>query len=400
MRMVEDRITQGDGLRRQWLIVVAIYWGVLLASYSYLRQFWLPEIADRWLAIALFAAAVQMAILWWALPFNHRAGEERVFRFLGYANSLTLARGLLACMLAGFLFIPAPAGWLAWIPAILYSLERLIDFGDGYVARITQRTTRLGEILDIEFDGLGVLIAVGLAIQYDKLPAGYLLLGLGRPLFVFGMWLRHRWQMPVYDLPPSEQRRVIAGFQTGFVSLTLWPVLSPTITMLASYLFAIPLLFSFGRDWLVVSGAIDADSAGYQAKRQTFKRVAEGWLPLAARVAGAGLAFALLGQHLAADAVFGLPAPGALRPLLLLLVLLWGLAAMLMLLAIAGRTAAAVLFTFTCFDILNMGLSWENGLLLACAIIVAHLGSGRFALWQPEERFLHAKLGAPRPAGT
>jgi hypothetical protein len=47
-----------------------------------------------------------------------------------------------------------------------------------------------------------------------------------------------------------------------------------------------------------------------------------------------------------------------------------------------------------------MGLNWENGLLLACTIVVAHLGSGRFALWQPEERFLHAKLGTPRPTGT
>jgi CDP-diacylglycerol--glycerol-3-phosphate 3-phosphatidyltransferase len=303
-------------------------------------------------------------------------------------------------MLAGFLFSPTPDGWLAWIPAILYSLERLIDFGDGYVARITQRETRLGEILDIEFDGLGILIAVGLAIQYDKLPAWYLLLGLGRPLFVFGMWLRRRWHKPVYDLPPSEQRRVIAGFQTGFVSLTLWPVLSPTITMLASYLFAIPLVFSFGRDWLVVSGAIDASSAGYQSTRQTFKRVVEGWLPLAARVAGTGLAFALLGHYLFAVAIFGLPALGALRPLLLLLAALWGVAAMLMLFGIAGRTAAAALLAFACFDILNMGLNWENGLLLACTIIVAHLGSGRFALWQPEERFLHAKLGTPRPTGT
>lgn len=392
--MADEAQPRLSALRWQWPLIATIYVVALAAGYGAMRQLWLPAEADRWLAIAATATAIQMAILWWALPFNHRAGERELFRFIGYANALTLARGLLACLLAGFLFGPTPLGWLAWAPALLYSLERLIDFGDGYVARITRHETRLGEILDIEFDGLGILIAVGLAIQYDKLPAWYLLLGLGRPLFVFGMWLRRRWQKPVYDLPPSEQRRVIAGFQTGFVSLTLWPALSPTITMLASYLFAIPLIFSFGRDWLVVSGAIDAASAGYQTARHTGKLVFEAWLPLAARIGGALLALSLLGHYLVGFAIFGLAGAGWTVLLVLVLGALWMLGTVALLFGVASRIAAAALFTFACFDIWNVGLSWQNGLLLAATLVVVQLGSGRFALWQPEEHFLHTKLGA------
>ena len=105
---------------------------------------------------------------------------------------------------------------------------RVIDFFDGIVARVTRRETRLGEILDMEFDGLGLLIAVALAVQYGKLPPWYLLLGVSRPLFVLGIWLRQRAAKPVYDLPPSDHRRVIAGLHTSFVAAALWPVLAST----------------------------------------------------------------------------------------------------------------------------------------------------------------------------
>ena len=294
--MLNDDQRNLAGLRWQWLIVAALYTAVLWAGYRFMQTVWPPAAAMQWLAIAAATMVVQMAILWWTLPYNHSLSTPTLFPFLGYANAMTLARGLLTCLLAGFLFGPQPAGLLAWAPAVLYTLERLIDFFDGYVARVTRRETRLGGILDIEFDGLGILIAVGSAIQYGKLPLWYLILGLGRQLFVLGIWLRQRRHKPVYDLTASDHRRLIAGFQTGFISVVLWPIWSAQITMLAGYLFAIPLIFSFGRDWLVVSGAIDADSARYQAARRNAKRIVEGWLPLAARLVGAMLAILLLWQ--------------------------------------------------------------------------------------------------------
>ena len=89
-----------------------------------------------------------------------------------------------------------------------------------------------------------ILIAIGLAIQYGQLPVWYLILGLGRQLFIFGIWVRQRMGLPVYDLPPSDNRRVIAGFQMGFISVMLWPVFAPPLMTLACILFSIPLLIS------------------------------------------------------------------------------------------------------------------------------------------------------------
>jgi uncharacterized membrane protein YphA (DoxX/SURF4 family) len=84
--------------------------------------------------------------------------------------------------------------------------------------------------------------------------------------------------------------------------------------------------------------------------------------------------------------------PGLLPPM----VIVWGVAALLLVLGVFGRAAALLLFLLACLDILTVGLHWaDNGLLLVCAVVVAHLGSGRFSLWQPDERLVRVKLGVP-----
>lgn len=373
-------------LRRQWLWVAALYAGALLAGYGVIASMWTAGQAAQWSAAAAGALALQMAILWWALPWNRPPGAQAPFPTLGPGNGLTLARGALIGLLAGFLLAPAPPA-LAWAPAILYSLERAIDFFDGYVARVTRRETELGALLDMEFDGLGVLIVTALAIQMGHLPAWYLLLGFSRPLFVAGMWLRRRQNMAVHDLPPSDHRRLIAGVQTGFLSVVLWPLWDPAVTQLAGALFAIPLLFSFVRDWLVVSGALDAASPRYIRLRWQAKRVVEGWLPLPARAAGAVLAAWLLwrtGEELPALVT----APLAL-------------AALLLLLGIVGRAAAFALLIFAAAHATAFGLRWaDNALLMCCAAFVLHAGSGVWALWQPEERILRVKAGSKVRSST
>ena len=164
--------------------------------------------------------------------------------------------------------------------------------------------------------------------------------------------------------------------------MTLWPVLAGQITLFASYLYAAPLVLSFGRDWLVVSGVIDAAAPSYQARRRAAKQVVEGWLPLAARILGAGLTLLLIWQ----DGLFaGLN-------------LLWLLAALLFLFGVVSRVAALLLTIFACVVMTTAGLELANALLMTCTVAVLHLGGGRLALWSPEERPLHSKLGAPRSA--
>jgi CDP-diacylglycerol--glycerol-3-phosphate 3-phosphatidyltransferase len=96
-----------------------------------------------------------------------------------------------------------------------------MDFLDGYVARVTHRTSRLGEILDMHWDGFGVLVASWLLVLYGQVQAWYLVVGLARYLFVAGMQIRERRGLTNYPLPPSMTRRAMAGAQMGFIAVVL-----------------------------------------------------------------------------------------------------------------------------------------------------------------------------------
>jgi len=388
---------QPPSLLRRWGLAALIYICVWLLGYWSLYSYWHYPYPGRWLLLAGLMLLVALTILGRNLRHNRRADNAPLLPTLGYGNGMTLARGLLLLMLTGFLFSPRPTDPLTWLPAILFTISRLIDCFDGYVARITRHDTKLGAILDIEFDGLDLLVAVLLGIQYGVLPFWYVVLAVSRQLFVAGLWLRSRAGKPNRDLPPSDNRRIIAAYQTGFISVMLWPVFAPPLSILASWLFAIPLIFSFGRDWLAVSYVIDPASDHYQRVRSAIKTFFEGWLPLAARLVAVSLTVLILWRELP---TFPHWQPyfmqiGLLGDWLLpVLVGLFVMAAICVLLGIAGRVAALVLIYLACLNIWSGGLNWvENGLLFSAASIATHLGSRWLNLWQPEEPILRTHFG-------
>jgi CDP-diacylglycerol--glycerol-3-phosphate 3-phosphatidyltransferase len=225
-------------LRRRWWIVAFFFTLTLWFGYELLRTNWHPTYAWRWIIVAALVLTYELWLLWRGLKHNHRQGETALLPTFGLGNTLTLLRGLGIALLAGFLFSSWPTGGLAWAPALLYTLAAIADGLDGYLAHLTHQTTKLGEILDMEFDALGLLVATLLAVQYHLLPWWYLFLGLARYLFILGIWWRTRQGKPVYDLPSSATRRMIAGFQMGFSTAVLWPIIYPPGTILAGIVFA------------------------------------------------------------------------------------------------------------------------------------------------------------------
>lgn len=389
-------LNQPTSLLRRWSLAALVYIFVWLLGYWTLTN-WRYAYPERWLMLAGSMLLVAMTILGGNLRHNRRGEHGPLLPTLGYGNGLTLTRGLLLLLLTGFLFSPRPAAPLTWLPAILFTASRLIDCFDGYVARITRHDTKLGAILDIEFDGLDLLVAVLLGVQYGVLPVWYLVLAVSRQLFVLGLWLRRRAGKPNRDLPPSDNRRVIAAYQTGFISVMLWPVFTPPLSTLASVLFAIPLIYSFGRDWLVVSYVIDPHSPFYQQTRAAIKRGFEGWLPLLARAVAFGLTLLLLWREVptfahwqAYFAQIGL-AGGWVLPSL---AILFSVAALCVLLGVASRAAALLLIYLACLDSWASGFSWyDNALLFTAACMATHLGSWWLTLWQPEEAVLRTHFG-------
>ena len=385
-------------LRWRWLATALIYGAALWGGYALLRGQWSGEWAVWWLGWAAVTMLLELGVLWLVLPSNHRAANDTLLPSFGYGTTLTLLCGMLLFLMAGFLFAPRPPGWLAWLPALLYMVARLVDYVDGYVARITNHETKLGGILDMELDGFGVLIAIVLGIQYGALPLWYLPLALSRQLFIFGIWLRERRGLPVYEMTPSGNRRIVAGYQTGFLSLALWPSFQPPLSTVAATVFALPLLASFGRDWLVVSGALDPSSASYQRGRLWAKDLLEGWLPLLARLVCFVLTAILLWGEVS-DFPTWLPhlqAAGWSNASfwLWLLVIVAIPSAIAILLGVLGRLVALPLMALAWLDVAANGVEWTGNVwLFVAAAIVTHAGSGHFALWRPEEPILNTRPG-------
>jgi CDP-diacylglycerol--glycerol-3-phosphate 3-phosphatidyltransferase len=390
-------------LRRRWWVMAVLCVPLLLLGYQLLRTEWHLSYAWRWTMAAAGILAYELWLLWRGLKDNRLRGGSTLLPTLGVGNILTMLRGLALGLLAGFLFSPWPPGRLAWMPAMLYTMAIIADYLDGYLARITHRATVLGENLDIEFDALGMLIAISLAVHYAQLPGWYLLLGLSRYLFLLGIWWRKQQGKPVYDLPPSAHRRMVAGFQMVFMSVMLWPVVYPPLTTLAGVVFAIPFVASFTRDWFVVSGRIDPASHAYLEARQRIAVVMTRWLPLLLRigVVTAAVGFVLPAlwsapERVASFAWPGGPLPGVTTTIISAVAIV---ASVMLALGGAGRLAALGLLIAASTNILSRGLYIYNGFMLTGAIALIFLGSGAFSCWRPEDVVLGRRAGEKRGPG-
>jgi CDP-diacylglycerol--glycerol-3-phosphate 3-phosphatidyltransferase len=380
---------------------VAFFFTLMLwFGYGLLRISSHSTYTRRWIIMAAFVLAYELWLLWRGLKHNHRQGETALLPSFGPGNVLTLLRGLGIALLAGFLFSPRPSGGLAWAPALLYTLAAIADGLDGYLARLTHQATKLGETLDMEFDALGLLIATLLAVQYQQLPWWYLFLGLARYLFILGIWWRTRQGQPVYDLPPSAARRIIAGFQMGFSTAMLWPIIYPPGTILAGIVFAIPFVASFSRDWLIVSGRINLTSPPYLAIKRIVATLVARWLPVPLRALVVMAVASLIipaSRSIADQATLfiwpGLPLPSLIAPII------GGMAIVttaMLALGVAGRLAAFGLAVAASASILGAGLYLNNGLILSTAITIMLLGTGALSIWQPEDDILGRRPGEER----
>lgn len=378
-------------LQKEWWIVAGAGGLVVVVCFWLAKSNLTPGRGVQWIVLAALFLAVELLVLRRNLHKNRPALDAPLRTTLGVANALTLTRGVAYALMAGFLFAPRPGGLLNWLPAILYLFAITADYWDGYLARITHHTTLLGEILDIEFDGLGMLVAMALAVQYGQLPGFVLLLAASRPLFLWGMKLRERWGQPNHPMTPSDERRIAAGLLMGFMGIVLWPVFHPPATHIAGAVFGGAVALSFLRDWLVVIGRLVPSSPAYIRRRARLKTLLFGHLPLLLRLASLPVVI-LLFWTLTRDPDSNLPSP--LIPFLIGLGLVAGIAALLGLIA---RLAAIGLISLACAHLIVWGDSPEVLALLAVGVLLVTLGNGRLALWTPDERLLLRRAGQRKP---
>jgi CDP-diacylglycerol--glycerol-3-phosphate 3-phosphatidyltransferase len=253
-------------LNRKWWSAVLFCLLILFCGFTAATHGWPLQNSLKWFLQAALVAAVVLGLLRVGLPLNYHPQLNVLHSNLGYGTWLTITRAMLIAMLSSYLFDPWPQsriapGGLSWAPGTIYIAASILDFMDGMVARACKHETRLGAFLDINIDALGLLIAPLLAVWYGQLPIAYLSVSVAYYLFVIAIRLRKKYSMPVFDLKPYPAARIIAGCQMGLVGIVLLPVLSPPVTTIAAYIFMIPLLAGFLRDWIFVCGYVKSDSA-------------------------------------------------------------------------------------------------------------------------------------------
>lgn len=339
-------------LRLRWWGAVAAFLAVYLVAFHLVRLAWMPMVALQWSIFSTLGLLYILAWVWHHLHYNYRVGQGRVLGTLGIGSTVTLARGCLYGLLAGFVLAPKPEGpLLSWLPGGLFLVAALTDYIDGYLARRANHATRLGKLLDLEVDSFGVLVATILLVQYGQLPAWYLIAGSAHYLFHYQLLWRKRRGLPVHDLTDWPLRRYIGGFHVGFLCVLLFPVFEPPLTTFAAVVFLLPFAFSFGSDWLRSTGRAHVLRLGATAHRLAGWGASLGRLTL--RLVGP-VALTIVVMHLAPEET--LLQGGAMCIALLLLM---GIAARLLGLLVLGVGAVYGL---------SVGLTVWSGVTVATGI--------------------------------
>lgn len=349
---------------------------LLIVSFVYIHQSTSLK-AVQWL---LFAGGVWIYVwwqLWQRLDLNRASSQHMLYPTLGAANHLSVLRGGLIAATSGFLLQPQSTEMTAWIPGILYTLAAILDRIDGFVARRNNRTSLLGSELDTTYDALGLLIAPLLAFNYNKVHWSFLLVSVAYYFFCWGLYWRRKHNLPVYPLLPSQLRRTLAGFQMGCVALLLLPCFHTSFTITVALIFMLPMLSGFLIDWLEVSGRL-IDSVRTRTFFQHLDSCNSTIFQPLARIVLCITVFLFVSDNYFYTAT-------AMYFVLI--------AIAMVLLGFAGRIGAIAILLLT-------GLMQSDNItntlalvIIVCSTSVMLFGTGRFSLWQWDDRWINRRDG-------
>ena len=235
---------------RSWSYAAGVSCAVVAVALVALGVVRPTEMTRGFLAGVTVVLAVELVVFRRTIERAHREGGPQRITL---ATWITILRGAALALLAGFLTVDGLSGDLVWVPGVLFAVAASLDAVDGAVARVTDSVTELGGRLDVELDGLTVLVGATAIVVQGSAPVAFLAVGFARYLFVFGIWSRRRRGLAVSGLPPSQLRRFLGATAMVAIWLALLPVPGQRLSWLLTAFVMVPFLLHFGRDWLAVS---------------------------------------------------------------------------------------------------------------------------------------------------
>ena len=110
---------------------------------------------------------------------------------MNLANKLTVFRMILVPVLVIIPFLNLPGEWLGistafWVMDAIFILASLTDKLDGYIARSRNLVTTFGKFLDPLADKILVLSALGMLVEFGRMPEWIPVIVLAREFIVSG----------------------------------------------------------------------------------------------------------------------------------------------------------------------------------------------------------------------
>lgn len=242
--------------RSAWVQPGVVLVGPAVAAGCLMAVLWpLFALDDTPTIHPVLVAGVAWAGQLWYVTY---VGTKPALGRLGLANGLTLLRGMLYAVVAGFVVVPAGTA-LTWVPAACYGVGVVVDRLDGAVARTVGRETELGRRLDMAFDTFGFVAAPLVAVLWGLLPAYYLVLSAARYVFVAAVGIHRRRGGRVHPLPDSDLGKYLAGGQMAFATIALAPPAPTALIHAVTPLVLAPSLVVFARDYLYATGRLGTE---------------------------------------------------------------------------------------------------------------------------------------------
>lgn len=235
--------------------------GMLTAGLCRARS---SAVVELGVGLLMLALLIEGLLLWLAAPQGLRLSAGGVYlvmaalmlwawpparRWLGWANRVTLLRGMLVAVIAGAVIFPDFMAHHATSMAILAVLALGLDGLDGWVARLTRSASAFGARFDMEVDAFFILVLCAALVAVDKVGIWVLAIGAMRYVFVVAGYVRP-WLSQA--LPHSRRRKVVCVWQVATLLVGLLPMVSAGQASSLSAVALCLLSLSFGLDvrWL------------------------------------------------------------------------------------------------------------------------------------------------------